>query len=676
MSKCNWGRTSVAFLGHIVTPAGILPNPEKVKSVLKIRPLKSVAEVRAFLGLARYFRRFIQGFAAISRPLEKLKTAKVFEWTPECDDALNNLKRKLVSPPILAYPNFDETFFIMSDACPIAVGAVLMQRQNGRDRVIHYASQALDATQQKWIHKKDGISEIECYGIVWATKKFRPYIDRRPFIIYTDHSALSWLFKTGSQSSNGKLARWAVDPGTDLLDPGEEQDEADVNEEERDEAGDSEPNFNEPGDSDRHSNETRSVPSDNLPTYNREKYHFPVKLLRTEQAKDPFILTMKGYLVDKALPVDPETLAILNRTGSNFIVDKNILYQRTILKSPLRNPTFIRVPVIPLTMIRTVLELYHDSSLSGHFGVTRTADRVKWIGYWKGWRKDVSDYCKKCLPCGAAKGTRPWKQGRMQRMPVYKLRGPFNFLVVDALGPFPPTPQGNKYVLIFVDYFTLWPEAFAVRDLKTSTFVRILVDEILCRYGVPDHLLSDRGTNFVSELAKTMYKTLGIDKLASAPMHLQGHRIRRMHADYNQSGSVKNSESLLLMDGGFTHLFLVLTWNLMCRSVSTQQIRFEHLSYEEDAIGVRFFKTKTDQAGEKYRDPKHLYANPLCPTTCVFLAFAIYFASNPQLQPQCLFPGGSQRDRFGKCLSKLALIPSGKVSRHLRALEAPVVRRL
>ncbi|KAH9125831.1 hypothetical protein AeMF1_003624 [Aphanomyces euteiches] len=210
MSKCKWGKTSVAFLGHIVTPAGILPNPEKVKSVLKIRPLRNVAEVRAFLGLAGYFRRFIKGFAAISRPLEKLKTAEVFQWTHECDEALNILKRKLVSPPILAYPDFDKPFFILVDACPVAVGAVLMQRQDNRDRVIAYASQALDATQQKWIHKKDGISEIECYGIVWATKKFRPYIDRRPFTIYTDHSALVWLFKTGSHSSNGKLARWAV----------------------------------------------------------------------------------------------------------------------------------------------------------------------------------------------------------------------------------------------------------------------------------------------------------------------------------------------------------------------------------------------------------------------------------------------------------------------------------
>ncbi|KAH9132025.1 hypothetical protein AeRB84_021442 [Aphanomyces euteiches] len=495
MSKCHWGKTSVAFLGHIVTPAGILPNPEKVKSVLRVRPLRNVAEVRAFLGLAGYFRRFIQGFAAISRPLEKLKTAEVFEWTSECTDALENLKRKLVSPPILAYPIFEDPFFVMVDACPIAVGAVLMQRQDGRDRVIHYASQALDATQQKWIHKKDGISEIECYGVVWATKKFRPYIDRRPFTIYTDHSALVWLFKTGSQSSNGKLARWAVhlqslefivvhrpgsqmgcadglsrlpaysslkevsnsdgfsynrerdewvrtsvpqvcsirplppppdsarlpDPRTDLLDPRE-----------GDEAGEADQNGSHPNTADTNDEITLTDIRDPLPRFTREKYNLPSKLLRIEQSKDPFIQAVKGYVLHKAIPMDPEILSILTRTGQNFLVDKKILYRRTILKSPFRNPVVTRVPVIPLTMIRTILELCHDSSLSGHFGVAWTADRVKRIGYWKGWREDVTDYCRKCIRCGAAKGSRPWKHGRMQRMPVYKLRGPISFLVVDA----------------------------------------------------------------------------------------------------------------------------------------------------------------------------------------------------------------------------------------------------
>ncbi|KAH9108153.1 hypothetical protein LEN26_005327 [Aphanomyces euteiches] len=210
MYKCHWGKSSVAFLGHIVTPAGILPNPEKVKSVLKIKALHNVAEVRAFLGLAGYFRRFIKGFAAIANPLEQLKTATSFQWTEDCKRSLDILKRKLASPPILAYPDFDQPFIIYVDACPIAVGAVLMQLRDKKERVIAYASQALDATQRRWINKKEGTSEIEFYGLVWATAKFRPYIDKRHFTIYTDHAALVWLFKVESKSGNSKLARWAV----------------------------------------------------------------------------------------------------------------------------------------------------------------------------------------------------------------------------------------------------------------------------------------------------------------------------------------------------------------------------------------------------------------------------------------------------------------------------------
>jgi hypothetical protein len=141
--------------------------------------------------------------------LERLKLKEtVFDWTPECQQALDTLKRKLASPPILAYPDFDLPFSIYVDACPIAMDAVLMQTQNGYKRVIAYASQALDASQQKWIAKKDGTSEIECFGLVWATTKFRHYVDRRHFTIYTDHAALVWLYKTGSKSGNGKLARW------------------------------------------------------------------------------------------------------------------------------------------------------------------------------------------------------------------------------------------------------------------------------------------------------------------------------------------------------------------------------------------------------------------------------------------------------------------------------------
>ncbi|KAH9118625.1 hypothetical protein LEN26_011998, partial [Aphanomyces euteiches] len=124
------------------------------------------------------------------------------------------------------------------------------------------------------------------------------------------------------------------------------------------------------------------------------------------------------------------------------------------------------------------------------------------------WQSDCKEYVSKCPDCNRAKGGRPWKQGPMQRMPIYSLRGPFGLVVVD--------------VLVFADYFTRWVEAFPVPDLKTSTFARVFIDEVLCRFGIPDKLLTDRGSNFVSELATTMYTTLGIHKLASAPYHPQG----------------------------------------------------------------------------------------------------------------------------------------------------------
>lgn len=145
--------------------------------------------------------------------------------------------------------------------------------------------------------------------------------------------------------------------------------------------------------------------------------------------------------------------------------------------------------------------------------------------------------------------------------------------------------------------------------------------------------------------------------------------MRRKHAEESQAGSLKDSgkrplkfqqyidlcsRSLRLLDTGFTHLFLILSWNLMCRSKSTESVQLDHFSHENDAIGCVFYKSKTDQAGDKRRDPKHLYANPNEPTACVFLALAIYLACNPQHGVSALFPGSNQRDRFSKSLARLA----------------------
>ncbi|ETV64848.1 hypothetical protein H257_18329 [Aphanomyces astaci] len=303
MSKCQWGRDRV---GHTITPGGILPNPEKVKAVLRIKPLRNVAQVRSFLGLAGYFRRFIKGYATISRPLEQLK---------------------LTSPLILAYPDFDLPFTILVDACPIALGAVLMQEQRGRHRVIAYTSQALDATQQKWISKKDEVSEIECYGL------------------------------TGSKSGNGQLARWAVHlqslDFTVIHRPGAFMGCADglsrlpLETQEDMKGGPGAVALRwEP-----EAEEFQTLPAtaaENPAPYPPGKE--PPKEGRPEEretspgpsgphpARDPFGTAMKAYLEENALPLDPWLMRLVSRTSEHYSVKEGVLYRRVVLKSPTTKP--------------------------------------------------------------------------------------------------------------------------------------------------------------------------------------------------------------------------------------------------------------------------------------------------------------------------------------------------
>ncbi|RHY63869.1 hypothetical protein DYB30_005634 [Aphanomyces astaci] len=121
-------------------------------------------------------------------------------------------------------------------------------------------------------------------------------------------------------------------------------------------------------------------------------------------------------------------------------------------------------------------------------------------------------------------------------------------------------------------------------------------------------------------------------------------------------------ESLKTSDSGFVHLYLVISWNLMARSKSTETIRIDHISFEEDAIGITYIKSKTDQTGSKRRDPRHVYANPSSPAICTFLALGMYFACNPTLANGSLFPGASQRDRFGKALKALVYTVLGEAA--------------
>ncbi|OWZ16124.1 LOW QUALITY PROTEIN: Retrotransposon Polyprotein [Phytophthora megakarya] len=140
-----------------------------------------------------YFRRYIPGYAGISAPIERLKL------------------KGAAFPPILIYPDFAKHFRLYVDSSKLAVGACLTQTVDGRDRVVAYASKLLVGTEKNWIHKQDGTSESMCWGIVWATRRFRCYLDRQELDLSTDHKALTWVFNENNRTMNAKLVCWAME---------------------------------------------------------------------------------------------------------------------------------------------------------------------------------------------------------------------------------------------------------------------------------------------------------------------------------------------------------------------------------------------------------------------------------------------------------------------------------
>ena len=206
MSKCQFLKPEVQFLGHVISSKGIHVSPEKVKAIAELSPPTTPRGVRGFIGMCSYYRKFIPNFAEIARCLTQLTKKKVkFTWTDECQRAFDALKKGLTTAPVLAFPSPDRPFIVYTDSSAFAVGAVLaqMDEEGSNEHVIQYLSQQLNETQARW-----SASERECYAIVFALNRLRPYLLGTRFTLYTDHKPLSSLFV--SSMKNARIQRWSA----------------------------------------------------------------------------------------------------------------------------------------------------------------------------------------------------------------------------------------------------------------------------------------------------------------------------------------------------------------------------------------------------------------------------------------------------------------------------------
>lgn len=205
LDKCEFLKKETEFLGHIISEDGVKPNPDKIEKILNWPIPKTDTQIKQFLGLAGYYRRFIRDFSKITKPMTKYlkKDIPLNLQDQNYLNAFNTLKQIISTDQVLAYPQYDKPFILTTDASDFALGAVLSQMQEGIERPIAFGSRTLSETESRY-----ATNEKEALAIKWATQKFKNYLHGAKFTLVTDHKPLTFI-KTSDK--NPKILRWRLD---------------------------------------------------------------------------------------------------------------------------------------------------------------------------------------------------------------------------------------------------------------------------------------------------------------------------------------------------------------------------------------------------------------------------------------------------------------------------------
>ena len=208
MSKCNFFSKEIQYLGHILCATGIRPLPSKTHAIQHMQPPTMPKQVRAFLGLVRYYRKFIKGFGKIAKPLTMLTRQQVkFEWTSVHHTTFLHLKEAIVQAPILHYPDPDKKYIVYTDASDDACRAQLSQEHNGMEFPIVFLSHTFTETQRKW-----SITEQEAYGVYYTITKWKYYLQGADITVKNDCKLLAWFLN--GKNANNKVNRLSLELAT------------------------------------------------------------------------------------------------------------------------------------------------------------------------------------------------------------------------------------------------------------------------------------------------------------------------------------------------------------------------------------------------------------------------------------------------------------------------------
>ena len=471
--KCFFGLSEITYLGHVISADGVKPTEKNVNAIAQFSEPKSVKDVRAFVGLCSYYRRFVPNFAQIANPLTELTKKNVtFVWGTEQQKAFDSLKSALMSSPVLAHYDPDKPLEIRTDGCGIGLGVVVVQPYDDGVRVVAYASRTLLPAETRYT-----VSELECLAVVWAINKFRPYVYGRHFTVVTDHIALRYLQTL--KDPNMRLTRWSL-----LL----QEFDFEVK--------------TKKGTLHRDADALSRYPVKDTETYSPEVFVSPLMNVADLQRQDPKWGIMIKNL-EKGLPVPKE-----------FVLREGILYKQLKDKHGIKC-----VMLIPRGLRSIVLRSCHDDPSSGaHLGIDRTWKRIRDRYFWPNLFNSVRKYVLSCTLCQTRKSPPVKPAGLLQSIPVGE---PFSKIAMDFLGPFPVSVNNNRHVLVCTDYGTRWVEAVALPNATAEKVAECLLLNVVLRHGTPREFLSDRGSAFMAHVVTYLLKLLHVNKQTTTAYHPQ-----------------------------------------------------------------------------------------------------------------------------------------------------------
>jgi transposase InsO family protein len=509
--KCEFFQKEVSFLGHVVSEKGVAVQLHKVRAVTEWPQPRCRKDVRAFLGLTNYYRKFIPGFSEIATPLTDLTGKDVpFCWTGLQQTAFETLKCRLTTVDVLAHPDPDRPYVVTTDASGFAISGVLSQDQaDGTRRPVAYMSRKMNAAERRYAtHDK------ELLAIVKAVEHWRCYLEgsAHPILLLSDHRSLQHL--NTQPNLTDRQARW-VEKLSDF-EFRIEYIKGDVNRmaDELSRRADYETEADAERAAESAKNRTDEPP--------RVKIISGTEVVSTTETKEDGVRPLwQIRMADLPLLNDIKEAA-----------GKDSVYQEMLARPEPRDDGLtvgegllwtceglLYVPTEP-ALQQLLIRQAHDGPTGGHMGLAKTMARLTSTCWWPGMKAMIADYVHGCTTCAATKPSLQKPAGTLRPLPIPEK--PWRVISIDFVGPLPRTPDYFNYVLVVVDKFSKMAHFIpTTTNVTAEETARLLLEHVVRLHGLPEAIISDRGHEFTAHLFQEVWTAMGTDLRLSTAYHPQ-----------------------------------------------------------------------------------------------------------------------------------------------------------